>query len=286
MEIDEVYNMKVLVTGAKGQLGYDVVERLKELNIEHIGVDRDDFDLTNENQTKEFILNYKPDVVIHCAAYTAVDKAEDEREICYAVNVLGTKYIAEACREIDAKMVYISTDYVFDGEKEEPYNEDDKPNPINYYGYTKYLGEEEVKKNLQKYFIVRTSWVFGKNGNNFVKTMLRLGQEKREIKVVCDQVGSPTYSYDLARLLCDMIQTDKYGTYHATNEGYCSWYEFACEIFKIAGMDVKVIPIRSEEYPAKARRPKNSRLGKKMLYENFKKMPSWLEALSTYLLKR
>jgi dTDP-4-dehydrorhamnose reductase len=284
MEIDEVYNMKVLVTGAKGQLGYDVVERLKELNIEHIGVDKDDFDLTNEHQTKEFILNYKPDVVIHCAAYTAVDKAEDEREICYAVNVLGTKYIAETCREIDAKMVYISTDYVFDGEKEEPYDEDDKPNPINYYGYTKYLGEEEVKKNLQKYFIVRTSWVFGKNGNNFVKTMLRLGQEKREIKVVCDQVGSPTYSYDLARLLCDMIQTDKYGTYHATNEGYCSWYEFACEIFKIAGMDVKVIPIKSEEYPAKARRPKNSRMSKeKLKNEDFNMLRSWQDAIIDYL---
>lgn len=275
--------MKVLVTGAKGQLGYDVVERLKELNIEHIGVDRDDFDLTNEEQTKEFVLNYKPDVVIHCAAYTAVDKAEDEREICYAVNVLGTKYIAESCKELNAKMVYISTDYVFDGEKEEPYEEDDTPNPINYYGYTKYLGEEEVKKNLEKYFIVRISWVFGRNGNNFVKTMLRLGQERKELNVVCDQVGSPTYTFDLAKLLCDMIQTDKYGIYHATNEGYCSWYEFACEIFKVAGMDVNVIPIKSEDYPTRAKRPRNSRLNKKQLVNNgFEKLTKFKSAIERY----
>lgn len=276
--------MKVLVTGAKGQLGYDVVERLKELNIEHIGVDRDDFDLTNERQTKEYIVNYKPDVVIHCAAYTAVDKAEDEKEICYAVNVLGTKYVVEACKELNAKMVYISTDYVFDGEKEEPYEVDDKPNPINYYGYTKYQGEEEVKNNLKKYFIVRISWVFGRNGNNFVKTMLRLGQERKEIKVVSDQVGSPTYTYDLAILLCDMIKTDKYGIYHATNEGYCSWYEFACEIFKIAGMDVKVIPIKSEEYPTRARRPRNSMLNKENLRkEGLNYLRNWKIAVEEYL---
>ncbi|MBU5455561.1 dTDP-4-dehydrorhamnose reductase [Caproiciproducens sp. MSJ-32] len=276
--------MQILVIGAKGQLGYDVVERLKELNIEHIGVDRDNFDLTDEKQTKEYIMNYKPDVVIHCAAYTAVDKAEDERDLCYAVNVLGTKNIVEACKELDAKMVYISTDYVFDGEKEEPYEVTDTPNPVNYYGYTKYLGEEEVKKNLQKYFIVRISWVFGKNGNNFVKTMLRLGQEKKEIKVVCDQVGSPTYTFDLARLLCDMIQTDKYGTYHATNEGYCSWYEFACEIFKVAGIDVKVIPIKSEEYLTKARRPRNSRLSKSNIKNKINYlMPIWQNAVKNYL---
>lgn len=277
--------MRALVTGANGQLGYDVVERLKQLNIEHIGANREDFDLTKEKQTKSFILNYKPDVVIHCAAYTAVDKAEDERDLCYAVNVLGTRYIAQACKEIDAKMVYISTDYVFDGEKEEPYEVTDTPNPINYYGLTKYLGEQEVQKNLDKFFIVRTSWVFGKNGNNFVKTMLRLGQEKKEIKVVCDQVGSPTYTYDLAKLLCDMIQTDKYGVYHATNEGYCSWYEFACEIFKIAGMDdVKVIPIKSEEYPTKAKRPRNSKLIKNSLIENgFNKIENWKDSLSIFI---
>jgi dTDP-4-dehydrorhamnose reductase len=276
--------MKVLVTGANGQLGYDVVERLKKLNIEHIGVSRKDFDLTDEEQTKSFILNHKPDVVIHCAAYTAVDKAEEERDLCYAVNVLGTRYIAQACKKIDAKMVYISTDYVFDGEKEEPYEVTDTPNPINYYGLTKYLGEQEVQKNLDKFFIVRTSWVFGKNGNNFVKTMLKLGQERKEIKVVCDQVGSPTYTYDLAKFLCDMIQTDNYGIYHATNEGYCSWYEFACEIFKIAGMDdVKVIPIKSEEYPTNAVRPKYSKLSKNELkLKGFSTLPGWKDALKRY----
>jgi dTDP-4-dehydrorhamnose reductase len=277
--------MKVLVTGANGQLGYDVVERLKKLNIEHIGVSRKDFDLTDEEQTKSFILNHKPDVVIHCAAYTAVDKAEEERDLCYAVNVLGTRYIAQACKKIDAKMVYISTDYVFDGEKEEPYEVTDTPNPINYYGLTKYLGEQEVQKNLDKFFIVRTSWVFGKNGNNFVKTMLKLGQERKEIKVVCDQVGSPTYTYDLAKLLWDMIQTDKYGIYHATNEGYCSWYEFACEIFKVAGMDdVKVIPIKSEEYLTKAVRPKYSKLSKdKLELKGFIRLPNWKDALKKYI---
>ncbi|MCM8901624.1 dTDP-4-dehydrorhamnose reductase [Caldicoprobacter algeriensis] len=276
--------MEVLVTGARGQLGYDVVERLKELNIEHIGVDKEEFDLTDEKETKEFIKSYKPDVVVHCAAYTAVDKAEDEKELCHAVNVLGTRYVAEACKEIDAKMLYISTDYVFDGEKEGPYEVDDQPNPINYYGLTKYLGERKVQNILQKYFIVRISWVFGKNGSNFVKTMLRLGQERKEVRVVCDQVGSPTYTYDLARLLCEMIQTDKYGIYHATNEGYCSWYEFACEIFKTAGMDVKVIPIKSNEYPTKAKRPANSRLSKKRLeLMGFNLLPHWRDALERYI---
>lgn len=277
--------MKVLVTGANGQLGYDVVERLKKLNVEHIGVDRQDFDLTNEEQTKSFILNYKPDVVVHCAAYTAVDKAEDERDICYAVNVLGTRYIAQVCKKINAKMVYISTDYVFDGEKEEPYEVLDTPKPVNYYGLTKYLGEQETQKSLDKFFIVRTSWVFGKNGNNFVKTILKLGQERREVKVVCDQIGSPTYTYDLAKLLCDMIQTDKYEIYHATNEGYCSWYEFACEIFKITEMGyVDVIPIKSEEYATKAIRPKYSKLSKNELKLNgFSTLLNWKDALKKYI---
>mgnify|MGYP000853346349 CR=1 FL=1 len=286
IQIDEgMSRMKVLVTGARGQLGYDVVQRLKELNIEHIGVDKEEFDLTNEKETKEFIRSYRPDVIVHCAAYTAVDKAEDEKEICHAVNVLGTRYVAEACKEIDAKMVYISTDYVFDGEKNEPYEVDDKPNPINYYGLTKYLGEREVQNILKKYFIVRISWVFGKNGSNFVKTMLRLGQERKEIRVVCDQVGSPTYTYDLAKLICEMIRTDKYGIYHATNEGYCSWYEFACEIFKAAGMDVKVIPIKSDEYPTKAKRPKNSRLSKNRLeFMGFNLLPHWRDALERYII--
>ena len=241
--------MKVLVTGADGQLGYDVVKKLKELNIEHIGVDKEDFDLTNENETKEFILDYKPDVIVHCAAYTDVDQAEVERELCYKVNVEGTKYAAEAAKELGAKMLYISTDYVFDGQGEEPFKVTDQPNPINYYGETKYQGEQEVQKLLDKYFIVRTSWVFGAHGDNFVKTMLELGKERDEISVVADQYGSPTYTGDLAKLIVEMIKTDKYGAYHATNEGFCSWYEFAKKIFKAADMDLSLIHISEPTRP-------------------------------------
>ncbi len=271
--------MKVLVTGANGQLGYDVIKRLEKSNIENLGIDIDILDLTDQEQVKKFIGEYTPDVVIHCAAYTAVDKAEDEKELCYSVNVLGTRYVAEACKEIDAKMVYISTDYVFDGEGEKPFDVTDKPNPINYYGQTKYEGELEVQNILEKYFIVRISWVFGSNGNNFVKTMLRLGKEREEISVVADQIGSPTYTYDLAELLLEMIETYKYGIYHATNEGYCSWYEFACEIFKQTGMDIKVNSINTEDYPTKAMRPKNSRMNKNIL----NKLESWESATNHYL---
>jgi dTDP-4-dehydrorhamnose reductase len=272
--------MKVLVTGANGQLGYDVVKRLEENKIQYLGIDKDTVDITNKNQVKKIINDYKPDTVIHCAAYTAVDKAEDEKEICHAINVLGTRYIAEACKKNNAKMVYISTDYVFDGEGEEPFKETDKPSPINYYGQTKYEGELEVKKMLEEFFIVRISWVFGINGNNFVKTMLKLAETRDEISVVADQVGSPTYTYDLARLLVEMINTDKYGVYHATNEGYCSWYEFACEIFKQAGIDIKVNAIKTEDYPTRAKRPKNSRLCKKQ----FTELKNWRAALSNYLI--
>lgn len=271
--------MKVLVTGANGQLGYDVIKRLEKSNIEYLGTDIDVLDITDQEQVKKLISNYGPDVVIHCGAYTAVDKAEDDRELCYSVNVLGTRYIAKACKDIEAKMVYISTDYVFDGEGDQPFKVNDKPNPINYYGLTKYEGELEVQNILDKYFIVRISWVFGINGNNFVKTMLRLVNERKEISVVADQIGSPTYTYDLAELLMDMISTDKYGIYHATNEGYCSWYEFACEIFKQAKIEVKVNPIKSEEYPTRARRPKNSRLYKNISNE----LESWESALSHYM---
>ena len=272
--------MRVLVTGANGQLGYDVVQHLNELGIEHLGVDRNVLDITNQDAVSNILTSYGPDVVIHCAAYTAVDKAENDRENCYAVNVLGTRYIAEVCQNIDAKMVYISTDYVFDGEGNEPFKETDQPNPINYYGQTKYEGELEVQKLLQKYYIVRISWVFGNHGSNFVKTMLRLGKEKKEVSVVCDQIGSPTYTPDLAKLLVEMIQTDKYGIYHATNEGYCSWYEFACEIFKQAGMDVKVKPIRTSQYPTLARRPLNSRISKQKLDNQcLKRLTSWENAL-------
>lgn len=271
--------MKVLVTGANGQLGHDVIKELEEKGIQYLSANRDTLDITNEGAVKRVIKEYSPDAVIHCAAYTAVDKAEDERELCYAVNVLGTRYIAEACKAIDAKIIYISTDYVFGGEGEKPFDITDIPNPINYYGQTKYEGELEVQNIVNKHFIVRISWVFGSNGNNFVKTMLRLGKERDEISVVADQVGSPTYTYDLAKLLIKMLATDKYGIYHATNEGYCSWYEFACEIFKQAGMEVKVYPIKTEDYPTRARRPKNSRLYK----ASFTRLESWENALRHYI---
>lgn len=271
--------MKVLVTGANGQLGYDVIKQLNSIGIDYLGTDRESLDITSEEQVKRVISDYSPDAVIHCAAYTAVDKAEDEKEFCFSVNVLGTKYVAEDCKEINAKMVYISTDYVFDGEGNRPFEVTDKPNPINYYGQTKYEGEVEVQKILDKYFVVRISWVFRSNGNNFVKTMLRLGKERDEISVVADQIGSPTYTYDLAKFLIEIIRTDKFGVYHATNEGYCSWYEFACEIFKQAGVVVKVNPIKTEDYPTKARRPKNSRLYKSPLIE----LENWEDALNHYI---
>jgi dTDP-4-dehydrorhamnose reductase len=276
--------MRVLVTGADGQLGYDMVKRLNENSIECLGTSINELDLTNETQTNKVITNYNPDVVVHCAAYTAVDKAEDERELCYNVNVLGTKYVAAACKDIDAKMVYISTDYVFDGKGDQPFEVTDQPNPINYYGKTKYEGELEVQKLLDKYFIIRISWVFGKNGNNFVKTMLRLAKERDEISVVADQIGSPTYTYDLTRLIVDMIQTEKYGIYHATNEGYCSWYEFASEIFRQAGLEVKVKPIKTEDYITKAKRPKNSRLSKrKLVQQGFSGLKEWEGALREFI---
>jgi len=272
--------MKVLVTGADGQLGYDVVKKLKELNIEHIGVDKEDFDLTNEKETKESISDYEPDTIVHCAAYTDVDQAEVERELCYQVNVKGTKYVAEAAKESDAKMLYISTDYVFDGQGEEPFEITDQPNPINYYGETKYQGEQEVQKLLDKFFIIRTSWVFGEHGDNFVKTMLKLGRERDEISVVADQYGSPTYTGDLADLIVDMIKTNKYGIYHATNEGFCSWYEFAKEIFKAANIDVRVRPVSSEEFETIAKRPYNSRLSKKsLILNNFRLLNNFRKVL-------
>ncbi len=284
MAKDNGGTMRVLVTGYSGQLGFDVVNRLSELGIENKGVSSFDFDLTNKVQVQEFIRDYMPDVVVHCAAYTAVDKAEDEKELSYAINVLGTEYLAEICKEINAKMMYISTDYVFDGEGESEFEVSDKPNPKNQYGLTKYQGELKVQSILDKYFIVRVSWTFGTNGNNFVKTMLRLGKERNEINVVCDQIGSPTYTYDLAVLIAEMIQTDKYGIYHATSEGYCSWYEFAKEIFRVAEHDVVVKPIKSIEYPTKAVRPLNSRLSKNCLEKNgFDRLPSWEDGLRRYL---
>lgn len=276
--------MKVLVTGANGQLGYDVVKELQKQNIECYGAIRKDFDLVDFEATEKFIISYMPDVVIHCAAYTAVDKAEDEQGLCYLVNASATENIARICKKINAKMLYISTDYVFDGTKEGFYEVDDMPNPINVYGRTKLLGEQAVQKILNKYFIVRISWVFGEHGNNFVKTMLKLGKERKEINVVADQYGSPTYTADLALLLIEMIKTDKYGIYHATNEGICSWAEFAEEIFRVAGMNVKVNHINTVEYPIKSKRPVNSRLSKNSLKTNeFKVLGNWRNALNKYI---
>lgn len=276
--------MKVLVTGANGQLGYDVVKELKKQDIDCYGATRKDFDLVDFDATEKFIVNYMPDVVIHCGAYTAVDKAEDEQGLCYLVNASATENIAEICKKINAKMLYISTDYVFDGTKDGFYEVDDIPNPINIYGKTKLLGEQAVQKILNKYFIVRISWVFGEHGNNFVKTMLRLGKERKVINVVADQYGSPTYTADLAPLLIEMIKTNKYGIYHATNEGVCTWAELAEEIFKIAGMDVKVNHITTAEYPTRAKRPMNSRLSKVKLKNNrFKIFRIWQKATKEFI---
>ena len=279
--------MKVLVTGVNGQLGFDVCRELAGLGIEHRGVDIQDFDLTDERQTEDFIAGYGPDAVVHCAAYTAVDKAESNRELCRAVNVEGTAHVAEACRSLNAKMVYISTDYVFEGRGEVPFEVDSPKNPINYYGLTKLQGEEEVLKRVNKHFIVRTSWVFGENGGNFVRTMLRLGAEKESVKVVMDQTGSPTYTPDLAKLLCRMILTEKYGVYHATNEGTCSWYEFASAIMEGAGLSCRVLPIPADEYPSAAKRPMNSRLSKASLdAAGFDRLPDWRDALKRFLAQR
>ena len=276
--------MKVLVTGVKGQLGYDVVRELQKRQIEAVGVDVEEMDITDAAQVETVIRNVNPDAVIHCAAYTAVDAAEDNEELCRRVNAQGTENVAKVCQEMDLKMMYISTDYVFDGQGTRPWEPDDERDPLNVYGQTKYEGELAVEKYVEKFFIVRIAWVFGVNGKNFIKTMLNLGKTHDKLTVVNDQTGSPTYTYDLARLLADMIQTDKYGRYHATNEGICTWYEFACEIFRQAGMDVEVAPVTSDEYPAKAKRPANSRMSKKKLDENgFERLPSWQDALKRYL---
>lgn len=276
--------MKVLVTGVNGQLGYELVKELKNKGYTDIlAVDKDEMDITNKDMVNKVIKNYHPDVIFHCAAWTAVDKAEDEKEACYNVNVNGTKYISEAAKDIDAKLIYISTDYVFDGTKEGLYEIDDEVNPKSVYGETKYQGEELVRQNNLKHFIVRISWVFGINGNNFVKTMLRLAETRNELTVVADQFGSPTYTVDLAKLLVEMSETEKYGTYHANNEGYCNWAEFAEYIFKVNDKEVNVKHITSEEYPQKAYRPRNSKLSKQSLDDNgFNRLPSWEDAVERY----
>lgn len=276
--------MKVLVTGYTGQLGFDVIRELKARNIECIGTTRNEFSLTDIEKMQAFVKAYKPDVVIHCAAYTAVDKAEDEVELCAQINHLATKKLAKVCKEIDAKIIYISTDYVFAGSGEDFYEVSDEKAPQNVYGKSKLDGELAVQEILDKYFIVRISWVFGSNGKNFIKTMLNLAKTHDKLTVVNDQIGSPTYTVDLAKLLCDMALSDKYGVYHATNEGICSWYDFACEIFKQADIKINVKPVSSTAFPTKAIRPHNSRMSKKCLDEaGFNRLPTWQNALTKYL---
>lgn len=275
--------MKILVTGVHGQLGYDVCKVLSARGIEHKGVDREDFDLTDSEATRAYVKAYAPDAVIHCSAWTAVDKAEDELDTVTAINVGGTRAIAQACKELGAKMLYVSTDYVFPGTGERFYEPDDPTGPLGAYGLTKLGGEKAVQELLDKYFIVRISWVFGINGNNFIRTMLRLAETHTEVKVVCDQIGSPTYTADLAPLLCDMIVTDRYGVYHATNEGVCSWADFAEEIFRVAGKTVTVHHIPTSEYPTRAVRPLNSRMSKDKLERmGFHRLPTWQDAVKRY----
>ncbi len=284
--------MKVLVTGVRGQLGYDVSEELTRRDHTAVGVDIEEMDITDEASVTSVLHAVNPDAVIHCAAWTAVDAAEDAENLdkVMRVNADGTANIARACRSIGAKMMYISTDYVFDGTGERPWEPDDARHPLNVYGESKYRGEVAVEKALDRHFIVRIAWVFGQNGKNFVKTMLSLGKTRDSLTVVADQIGSPTYTQDLARLLVDMIETDKYGIYHATNEGDTSWYEFACEIFRTAAQfnpryaDIKVSPVTSDAYPVKAKRPSNSRMNKEKLdIAGFRRLPAWQDALARYI---
>ncbi len=294
--------MKILVTGVNGQLGYDVMNELARRGMEGIGSDISpeyagmqecealktmqyvQMDITDVVSVDKVIKDAAPDAVIHCAAYTAVDAAEDNVELCRKVNADGPQNIANVCKELDIKMIQISTDYVFEGEGTNVWEPADERKPLSVYGQTKYEGELAVQNTLEKYFIVRIAWVFGINGKNFVKTMLNLGKTRDHLTVVNDQFGSPTYTYDLARLLVDMVQSDKYGVYHATNEGFCSWYEFACAIFEKAGMNVKVDPVTSDQYPTKAKRPSNSRMSKDKLLENgFERLPDWQDALERYI---
>ena len=278
--------MKIIVTGAKGQLGYDVVLQLKKCGHTTIEADLPELDITDKSAVEAFFESNNPDGVIHCAAYTNVDGAEAEKELCEKINFIGTENVAECCKKHNTKLIYISTDYVFDGKGTEPFETDSATAPCNFYGKTKLMGEKAVTGICDKYFIVRISWVFGSNGKNFVKTMLRLSKERNELTVVCDQIGSPTYTPDLAVLLCDMIETEKYGVYHATNEGFCSWAEFAAEIMKLSGVGTKIIPVTSSEYKTVATRPSNSRMSKKSLEDSgFGRLPGWKNALERFLAK-
>lgn len=276
--------MRVLVTGVKGQLGYDVMRELEKRGHTGIGVDIEEMDITDAAKVEEVIKASDVETVIHCAAYTAVDAAEDNVDICRRINADGTENIARVCKELDLKMIYISTDYVFNGEGTRPWEPDDEREPLNVYGETKYEGELAVEKYLEKYYIVRIAWVFGVNGKNFIKTMLKLSETHSELNVVNDQIGSPTYTRDLAVLLADMAEREAYGRYHATNEGLCTWYDFAKEIFRQAGKEIMIHPVTSEQFPSKAKRPHNSRLNKDKLEENgFRRLPTWQDALGRYL---
>ena len=276
--------MKILVTGASGQLGYDCVRVLKARGHEVLGVSSKEFPLTDIDTMKFLVMSFGPEAIIHSAAYTAVDLAEDDAAKCLTINAAGTRNVAALAKELGAKLIYISTDYVFNGEGDEPYGVDAPKAPLNIYGKSKLLGEVAVEETITEFFIVRISWVFGEHGRNFVKTMLNLADTNDELKIVADQIGSPTYTADLAELLADMIVTDKYGCYHATNEGFCSWAEFAAEIFRLAGKSTAVKPRLSADYPTKAIRPHNSRLSKASLTEGgFKRLPPWQDALARYL---
>ena len=276
--------MKAFLTGVSGQLGHDVAKCLQERGVSFLGVSSRELDITDRDAVKRVLSEYRPDAVLHCAAYTKVDRAEDEVEFCMRVNADGTRNLAEACRELGARIIYISTDYVFPGTGMKPWETDDPTGPLNVYGMSKLAGELAVRELLEQFFIVRTSWVIGEHGNNFVKTMLRLAQERSELRVVDDQIGSPTFTADLAPLLCDMLATEAYGVYHATNEGVCSWAELAETVFSLAGKNTAVRHVSTEEYAAKARRPKNSRLSKRSLDEaGFVRLPEWESSLEKML---
>lgn len=278
--------MKILVTGESGQLGHDVCRELRRRGIEHRGLSSKELDIRDGAAVQRMLEEYRPDAVIHCAAYTQVDRAEEEPEQCFAVNALGTRNIALACGAVGAKLLYISTDYVFSGTGERPYEPEDETGPLSVYGKSKLEGEKAVKELLDRFFIVRISWAFGVNGGNFIRTMLRLSETVDTVRVVADQVGSPTYTADLAPLLCDMIQTEQYGTYHAANEGFCSWAELAETVFAYAGKGTKVQRVTTEEYGAKAPRPRNSRLSKTKLTERgFSPLPPWQDALKCFLVQ-
>ncbi|HHP5737864.1 dTDP-4-dehydrorhamnose reductase [Bacillus paranthracis] len=278
--------MKVLVTGAKGQLGQDILRLLESQSWEVFGFGREELDITDERQVHEKVLSIKPDIIIHTAAYTQVDQAESDEATAFKVNAEGTKYLAQAAEAVGAKFCYVSTDYVFDGTKDTPYKADDQTNPQTIYGKSKLVGEQYTQEYCSKSYIVRTSWVFGLYGNNFVKTMLRLAEENKELGIVHDQVGSPTYTTDLARFIISLVQTDKYGVYHGSNSGVCSWYEFAKEIFKQSNIEIVVNPLTTENFPRPAARPKYSVLDKGMIEENgFESFQDWKEALKDFLKK-